>query len=214
MADGPNSQIISLLGPGLQLIQNIYKIFKSFNLSFSGKTRLLDKILRSSDKLIKGGTKRALLFHLTDQKIYDDWTADGLVVYKQIGIPTSENFIELVKLYKANFIIVDDLAAEILKNIKFFRELFLVYSHHYSLSTFLVLHNIFTNGLRELNINAHRLILTYNARDTLGIVNLSRQAFPNSRGFLPAIYKDLGKTKYSYLVLDFHQETDPILKGE
>lgn len=184
--------------------------------SFSGKSTILDKILRNKDTLFKRGIeKKVILFYLSEQPIYQAWERDNLLAYKSQGTPSIAKFLEIIKFHapSGGILFFDDLAGEVVKHMKFYRELFLVHTHHLNLCSFLILHNIFTPGLRELSLNAHRIILTYNPRDSLGITNLSRQSFPGTKNFLPAIYKKLGELPYSYLSLNFHQNIPPILRG-
>jgi hypothetical protein len=137
------------------------------------------------------------------------------LAFRAKGVPDIDTFIETVNFYGKSgaIVIFDDLGAEIKANSKFFRELFLVLTHHMNLNVFLILHNIFPEGLRELSLNTHRFLITYNPRDSLGISTLGRQCYPGSKNFLTSVYKHVGKTKYGYLVLDFHQETNPVLRG-
>ena len=184
--------------------------------SFSGKTTLIDKIIRKKNILIKDGQNmKVILYYLSDQKIYQKWEDDNLLVFKAKGVPDSDSFIETVNFYGKSgaIVIFDDLGADIKSHSKFFRELFLVFTHHMKLNVFLILHNIFPQGLRELSLNSHRFLITYNPRDSLGISALSRQCFPGTKNFLASVYKEIGKMKYGYLVLDFHQETNPVLRG-
>jgi hypothetical protein len=185
--------------------------------SFSGKTTLTDKIIRRKKYLFKNGErKKVLLYCLSpDQKIYQQWDDDNLLAFRAKGVPDIDTFIETVNFYGKSgaIVIFDDLGAEIKANSKFFRELFLVLTHHMNLNVFLILHNIFPEGLRELSLNTHRFLITYNPRDSLGISTLGRQCYPGSKNFLTSVYKHVGKTKYGYLVLDFHQETNPVLRG-
>lgn len=184
--------------------------------SESGKTSLLDKILRNKNKLFKeGANKRFILYYLSEQPIYEKWAKDGLITYKSKGTPSIEDFLETIKFYAPSGAIIffDDLAGEIKTNLRFYREVWLVHSHHLKLCSFLILHNIFTPGLRELSLNSHKFILMHNPRDSLSISTLSKQSFPGKKNFLPSIYKKLAERPYSYLCLNFHQNTPPILRG-
>ena len=184
--------------------------------SFSGKTSLVDKIIRRKNILIKEGEKKKIiLYYLSDQEIYKRWEDDKLLAFKAKGVPDTDSFIETINFHGKSgaIVIFDDLGADIKKNSKFFRELFPVMTHHMKLNVFLILHNIFPEGLRELSLNTHRFVITHNPRDALGIATLGRQCYPGSKNFLTSVYKFIGKTKYGYLVLDFHQETNPVLRG-
>lgn len=152
---------------------------------------------------------------MSDQKIYREWERSGLLAFKAEGVPDIESFKDTINFYGKDgaIVIFDDLGAEIKQNAKFFRELFLVLSHHMNLNVFLILHNIFPDGLRELSLNTHRFIITHNPRDSLAISTLSRQCFPGTKKFLPNVYKFIGEREFGYLVLDFHHNTNPALRG-
>ena len=178
---------------------------------------MLDKIIRKSDRLLTGGkNKKIILFYSTDQTIYDRWEGDGILAYKEKGVPSTSKFLDLVNLYcgkEGGIVIFDDLSSQVKNNISFFRDLFMIHSHHQNLSVFLTLHNIFTAGTRDLSLNCHRFIVTHNPRDILGIATLARQCFSGTKNFLPSVYKHIGKKKFAYLVLDFSQNTSDELRG-
>lgn len=187
-----------------------------FCLAHTGKTSLVDKIIRRKNVLIKNGEKKKIiLYYLTDQDIYKKWENDKLLAFKAKGVPDIDSFRETINFHGKTgaIVIFDDVGSDIKANAKFFRELFLVLTHHWNLNVYLLLHNIFPEGLRELSLNTHRFVVTHNPRDALGISTLSRQCFPGSKNFLTSVYKHIGKTKYGYLILDFHQETNPVLRG-
>lgn len=163
------------------------------------------------------GETNVLLFYLSEQQIYNNWERDGIIAFKHKGVPSIEEFEEFVKLYgteRGTTVVFDDVQSEIKKNLNFFTRLFLVLTHHMNLNSYLILHNIFAKGLRDLSINSHKIIITYNPRDSLGISTLGRQAFPASKNFIPSVYKFIGTKKYGYLVLDFHPEGNKLLQGK
>lgn len=217
MQDGRFLAIILSAGQAVQVSWKTSSLPIIYHLCIAGKSSLLDRIVRHKDTLFdEGCKKKVVLYYLSEQPIYDNWEREGLLAYKSRGTPSIASFLETVKFYASEgcILIFDDLASEIVKNSKFYREVFLVHTHHLNLCTFLILHNIFTSGVRELSLNTHRIILTYNPRDSLGVSNLSRQSFPSTKNFLPAIYKKLGESPFSYLCLNFHQNIQPILRGE
>lgn len=176
----------------------------------------MNNIVRRKEQLIKNGEEKPiLLYYLSDQDIYDEWERDGLLTFKSRGVPDIETFKDTVKFHakQGAIVIFDDLGSEIKQNAKFFNELFLVLSHHLKLNVFLILHNIFPEGLRELSLNAHRFIITHNPRDSLAISTLARQCFPGTKNFLSNVYKYIGTQNFGYLILDFHQQTNPALRG-
>ena len=184
--------------------------------SNSGKTSLLTKILKNHDNLFEGTKIQTILFYNHWQPIYTDWEAAGLVAYSYQGIPNIEEFKSLCTFYTLQngvSVIFDDLGSEILKNLDFFEQIFVVLSHHMKISVFLVLHNLFEKGLQKISLNSNRIILTNNTRDVSQISYFARQSFPGTKNFLPAVYKYIcGLQPYGYLILDFCQNRNKYLK--
>jgi hypothetical protein len=59
---------------------------------------------------------------------------------------------------------------------------------------------------RTRNLNVHYLVLFKNPRDCTAIDFISRQAFPNSSGFLVDAFKDAVDNKpHGYIFIDFTQ---------
>lgn len=184
--------------------------------SNSGKTSLLTKILKNRDNLFTGSKKQTILFYNHWQPIYDEWVSSSLIAYSHQGVPNIEDFKSLCSYYTLEdgvFVVFDDLGSQILRNIEFFEELFVVLSHHMRISIFLVIHNLFEKGLRKISLNSNRIILTNNCRDISQISFFARQCFPGSSNFLPSVYNFICNLQpYGYLVLDFCQNKNRYLK--
>ena len=72
--------------------------------------------------MIKDGqNKKVILYYLSDQKIYQKWEDDNLLVFKAKGVPDSDSFIETVNFYGKSgaIVIFDDLGADIKSHSKF-----------------------------------------------------------------------------------------------
>ena len=184
--------------------------------SNSGKTQLLSKILKNKDNLFEGEKFQTILFYSHWQPIYKEWLTNGLIVHAHQGVPNTPEFKALCSYYTlANgvSVIFDDLGSQILKNLEFFEDLFVVLSHHMKIAVFLVLHNLYERGLRKISLNSTRIILTNSSRDSSQIQFFARQSFPRSKNFLPSVYKYICENQsYGYLVLDFSQNRSPYLK--
>ena len=184
--------------------------------SNSGKTHLLSKILQNKDKLFEGGIFQTILFYSHWQPIYNEWLSNGLIIHAHQGVPSTAEFKDLCGYYTLENgvgVIFDDLGSQILKNLEFFEDLFVVLSHHMKIAVFLVLHNLYERGLRKISLNSTRIILTKSTRDSSQIQFFARQSFPRSKNFLPSVYKYICENQsYGYLVLDFSQNRSPYLK--
>ena len=73
--------------------------------SFSGKSTILDKILRNKDTLFKRGIeKKVILFYLSEQPIYQTWERDNLLAYKSQGTPSIAKFLEGLQKFNVSFL--------------------------------------------------------------------------------------------------------------
>lgn len=89
-------------------------------------------------------------------------------------------------------------------------------AHHRPCTLVYITQNLFSANSRDnrtRNLNSHYLVLMNNPRDALQIAHISRQMFPTSREFLVNVYRHVTQNKaYSYLFLDFRQETPSQLR--
>ena len=94
-------------------------------------------------------------------------------------------------------------------NDPFIANLFSRESHHRNLSVILLLQNLYHQGKfsRDINLNAHYLILFRNPRDQMQIKHLSRQ-LGQSDNILKA-YNDSTSEYYGYLLIDISPASDP-----
>jgi hypothetical protein len=107
-----------------------------------------------------------------------------------------------------NLLVLDDLFEEC-KDSKEILKLFTIYSHHKSVSVFLINQNIYTKVkcARDINFNTSNMILFKNPRDNVQISVLGRQVFPSkTRAFFEA-FKGAPSKEHGYLFLDFNQNT-------
>ena len=122
-------------------------------------------------------------------------------------VPDSiEGFKELTRPYAASgcIVVFDDFEQDIIENSGYYRQIWTVLSHHLNITCIALLHNLFAKDLRTISLNTHRIVLTKSLRDSSQISYLSRQCFPRSKNFLPAVYQHCLKLQdYPYLVLNF-----------
>ena len=83
-------------------------------------------------------------------------------------------------------------------------------SHHKDICCIFLTQNLFMKGeySRTISLNAHYLVLMKNSRDRAQINYLARQVYPSCPKFLVEAYCNATASPYSYLILDFKQETN------
>ena len=188
--------------------------------SGSGKTYLLDKILANKDELfmVKGGKiiKNVILCYAAWQDYYDNWIGKRLVNKTYMGFPNLESIEENAKKFRdfgGTLLLLDDLAPQMgLKDITALQTILSVISHHQNLSVVYIGHNIFHKNMRECSLQFHKYLLTNNFRDQNQISYLGKQMYPENARFIPAVYKDVLKTPYNNLLLDFSPYIDPSMR--
>ena len=88
-------------------------------------------------------------------------------------------------------------------------------SHHKNIFVIILLQNLFPNSkyMRDISANSTYIVLMSNPRETKQIRILSSQVDVENSKFIWDCYKDATKDKpYSYLFLDFDQETPEKIK--
>ena len=120
------------------------------------------------------------------------------------GVPNNGN--------KQCLIILDDLlneaySGEVCK-------LFTKCSHHRNISVILITQNLFHQGnhCRTISLNAKYIALLKNTRDKNQFTYLARQVYPEDSAGLYEAYLEATKQPHVYLVLDFAQDTDDLLR--
>lgn len=167
----------------------------------SGKTFFLKNVLKNCESVIHPAVDKIVWFYGVYQDIFNDIPNVTFVE----GLPS--NFKD--HLGKNTIFIIDDLMVECGSD-KRLTSLFTRGSHHYNLSIFFVVQNLFHKGkeFREITLNAHYLFLFKSRRDLNQINYLGRQLYPRNTKFFLEVYTDATKNAYSYLLIDLRPETE------
>ena len=93
-------------------------------------------------------------------------------------------------------------------------KLFTKGSHHRNISVILITQNLFHQGshCRTISLNAKYIVLLKNTRDKNQFTYLARQVYPEDSAGLYKAYLEGTKRPHGYLVLDFAQDTDDLLR--
>lgn len=184
--------------------------------SQTGKTSFLKKLLSHREDLMTTPPKRVILFYKLNQDIYNEMVSSNLIhdlVDVSNEIPSLEAIHDMVRPYKddgGSMLIFDDILSDITRD---FQQLFCNASHHLNCSIIFVTQNLFQNNpyFRTMSLNAHYFTIMRNARDKQQISILGKQFSPNNVRYVVESYTDATKNKYSYLILDFHPNSNPTI---
>jgi hypothetical protein len=130
------------------------------------------------------------------------------------NFPTLDEIYNMVNPYKdqgGSLIIFDDSMNSVNTD---FELLFCNLSHHSNCSIIFLTQNLFfkDKSFRTMSLNSHYIVLMKNDRDKQQISILSKQISPFNSSFITSAYQEATKKAYDYLLLDFSQETPPILR--
>lgn len=171
----------------------------------SGKTHLIQQILKYQDILISPPIKKIFYCYSVWQPKFDEMkqSINNLEFFQ--GIKSLEE----LNAFENNLIILDDLMQDC-ENSDCIAHLFTVDSHHRNCSVFFLSQNLFSRGkyMRTISLNCSYLIIFKNPRDKSQIGVLARQMFPDQIPFFMEAYSDAVENKsHSYLFLDLKQTT-------
>lgn len=182
--------------------------------SQTGKTHYIKKLLEHKASLMTNPPKKVFLFYKLKQDVYNEMVSSNLVdelIDVSSQFPTLDEIYEMLRPYKdegGSLMIFDDILSDITKD---FQQMFCNASHHLNCSIIFVTQNLFQSNkyFRTMSLNAHYFTIMRNARDKQQISILGKQFSPNNVNYVVESYSDATKNKFSYLVLDFHPNSNP-----
>lgn len=186
--------------------------------SSSGKTVFVRRLIKHTEQLFRKPVHKVRWFYGTPgdgDGDSGDEDADQLSiaankVTMHKGLPSG--WTKLVEPY--DLVVLDDLLTESAGS----KELttgFTRLAHHRPCTLIYVTQNLYHRSAdaRTRNLNTHYLVLMNNPRDATQIVYIARQMFPKQSNALVDIYQEVTRNQpYSYLLLDFHQDTPAVLR--
>jgi hypothetical protein len=175
--------------------------------STSGKSSIVQKIINNSSNLIEPPPQSISYFYGQFNSLVPHLQKLGINVFA--GVPTEE---QLNALPKPALIVLDDLLYSV--DNKFLAELYTKMAHHLNLGVIFVAQDIFDKKIKVARQNSQYLILTRAPSSALSIRNLGIQLFPgrNQLSYFLDAYRQATRENYSYLFIDLHPRSDPILR--
>jgi hypothetical protein len=177
----------------------------------SGKSTFCINLLQNLDTLctepdFSGG----IVWCYSEQSAVPQQKLEALGKNVQVHEGVPENF-ENVGGQPCLFIL-DDLLNEVFSRVVC--DLFTRGSHHRNLSVILITQNFFHKAphCRDISLNAKYLVALKNVRDRNQFSFLARQVLPEDSASLCKAYSDATKNPHGYLILDFDQETNDLLR--
>jgi hypothetical protein len=185
--------------------------------SGSGKTTWVKNLLTIGDQMFTKPPKKVFLFYQAMQDMYIEMENLQLIhelVNVKDNFPSLDEIYNMVNPYKdegGSLIIFDDSMNSVNSD---FELLFCNLSHHSNCSIIFLTQNLFfkDKSFRTMSLNSHYIVLMKNDRDKQQISILGKQISPFNSSFITSAYQEATKKAYDYILLDFSQETPPILR--
>ena len=177
--------------------------------SNSGKTTFVYDILNNCDRVIEKKIDYVLWFY--GQTVPSSKFSFDLDIKFIHGLPVS--FEEYIKPGSNGLIVFDDLMKECANN-SMIGEFFTQRCHHENLNVIYLSQNLFSDGKerRTLSKNATYLVVFNTPLDQTISMSLGRKLLPKDIKTFHEIFSDATKTPHSYLFIDGHQNSSPLLK--
>lgn len=164
--------------------------------SGAGKTVFMKRLIE----------ERAHMFNVTFEKIifyYAEWQP----LYESLSGVEFRQELPLLEDHppgeRPKLLVIDDFLDEIKKHNKEFLKLFIKGSHHRNLSIYFLSQSLFPDGLRQISLNAHYIVIFKTARDLAQLRAFTYQVSPDHwRAYLEA-FQDATKLPHTYLLFDF-----------
>jgi hypothetical protein len=172
--------------------------------SGSGKSTFLVKLLSQATYLIDPPPKAILYAYGQMTSVVPALQKAGVAVHA--GVPQEE---VLRRMPKPLLLVLDDLMLEIDEG--YLSALFTKKSHHMNMGVVFVTQNLFDRKIRVPRQNSQYLALMRTAH-TLSIRNLGVQLFPGQLDYFMKSYQSATEKPFSYLILDLHPKSDPLLR--
>ena len=175
--------------------------------SGSGKTVFVQNLIKYRKILFKNTTNKVHWFY----GLIAPHHLDEKYIILHQGLP--EGWSDLISPH--DMVILDDLFVESANN-KEVTNAFTRLAHHRPCTLIFITQNIFhkSQDARTRNLNTHYLVLMKNPRDVQQISYISRQMYPPpNSSFLVDVFRNVtAETPYSYILLDFRQNTPNSLR--
>ena len=200
-----------------------YRIFNAcfmhpFNLQIagptqSGKTSFICNLLQNLDNLLDKNMDYIVWFHGQATSAHprmQHLLGDTLQIVE--GIPT-ESFEPYINENRNGLFIFDDLSDATSKS-SLMSDLICNKSHHPSISTICVLHNLFNHGKerKTLSRNCHYIVLMKNKLDMSIPYILANKLMPKNAKLFINIFEKATENPFGYLLVDGHPHSVPEAK--
>jgi hypothetical protein len=165
----------------------------------AGKSYFTKRLIEQRAELFDTVFEHIIFYYSEWQPLYESLSETESVEFRQ-DIPRLEDHPPRMG---PKLIIIDDFMDEIKEHHKEILKFYIKGSHHRNLSVFFLSQCLFPEGLRQISLNSHYIVLFKATRDRAQIRTFCLQVDPNQWRALHEAYEDATQLGYSYILFDF-----------
>ncbi|KAK3926576.1 ATP-dependent protease ATPase subunit1 [Frankliniella fusca] len=165
----------------------------------SGKTYFTKRLIEHRDEMFSTKFEHIIFYYSEWQPLYEDLRSKHRVHFRH-ELPLLEDH---TTGQGPKLIVIDDFMDEIKSHHKEILKFFIKGSHHRNLSIFFLSQCLFPDGLRQISLNAHYIVLFKTRRDLAQIRTFCMQVDPQHFRALLEAYEDATRAGYTYILFDF-----------
>jgi len=169
----------------------------------SGKTLFVLRLIDNIETMVKP-TPNSIIYYLMEyQSVFDE--------YPQVDLRQGVPKIQELEDTRDALIVCDDMLMESIDGLL---NVFTRGSHHRQNSVIHIVQNLFNSNknMRTISLNAQYLVFFKSPRDSSQFVHLAKQVLPHNTRYAVEAYKLATEKLFSYLLLDFRNEQDELLR--
>lgn len=173
--------------------------------SMCGKTTFIKNFIEQREFIIDGNINK--IYYCCPNQNY---APDEITSIKDVEI--IQGLPDVQDIEKDSLLILDDFLLHLDKRVA---EIFTVSCHHKNISVVLAVQNLYHRScpwLRDISLNTQQIVLFRTLRDIQQIEVFFRQICPQNYKNLVTLYKEATLQPYSYLVFDFGQKCNNLLR--
>ncbi|KAK3931286.1 NAD/NADP-dependent betaine aldehyde dehydrogenase [Frankliniella fusca] len=165
----------------------------------SGKTFFMNRLIENRNEMFSTTFEHIIFYYSEWQPLYDTLKSQHGVEFRQ-ELPLLDDH---PAGQSPKLIVMDDMMHEIKSHHKEILKFFIKGSHHRNLSIFFLSQCLFPDGLRQISLNTHYIMLFKTSRDLAQIRTFCMQVDPQHFRALLEAYEDATQAGYTYILFDF-----------
>ena len=163
----------------------------------AGKTVFMKRIIENREHMFNVPLEKIVFYYSEWQPLYEDLS--DFVDFRQ-ELPLMEDH---PPGQGPKLIVIDDFMDEIKNHNKELLKFFIKGSHHRNLSIFFLSQCLYPDGLRQISLNSHYIVLFKSSIDLAQIRTFCLQVDPTHWRALLEAYEDATRASFNYVVFDF-----------